>query len=210
MAFPSVYEMTNPLTTVRKQHFWEYFSGATLNSRWTFADYSSTGSGAMSDSVNGGYIVTTGSATNARSGISFNSVKPFAHDGSVMIASVKRNTANSFINTGFSESSDIAGTTTNSIFYENDTSDTFIQLYNKGTGSALTTVTDVPIHTNYTDVKIELLSSTTARMSLDGVLKVDITTSLLPTVALQPNFLVLRRSSGNATGNIKYMECYNT
>ena len=27
MAFPSVYEMTNPLTTVRKQHFWEYFSG---------------------------------------------------------------------------------------------------------------------------------------------------------------------------------------
>ena len=28
MAFPSVYEMTNPLTTVRKQHFWEYFSGA--------------------------------------------------------------------------------------------------------------------------------------------------------------------------------------
>jgi hypothetical protein len=34
MAFPSVYEMTNPLTTVRKQHFWEYFSGATLSSKW--------------------------------------------------------------------------------------------------------------------------------------------------------------------------------
>ena len=30
MAFPSVYEMTNPLTTVRKQHFWEYFSGSKL------------------------------------------------------------------------------------------------------------------------------------------------------------------------------------
>ena len=30
MAFPSVYEMTNPLTTVRKQHFWEYFSGSTI------------------------------------------------------------------------------------------------------------------------------------------------------------------------------------
>ena len=208
MAFPSVYEMTNPLTTVRKQHFWDYFSGATLNSRWTFTNHLGAGSGAMSDSVDGGYIVTTASATNNRSGISFNDIRPFAHDGSVMIASVKRNTASSFIYTGLSESSDSAGSDANSISCENDTSDTFIQLYNKGTGSALTTVTDVPIHTNYTDVKIELLSSS-ATMSLDGVLKADIT-SFLPTVALQPNFLVLRRSSGNATGNIKYMECYNT
>ena len=208
MAFPSVYEMTNPLTTVRKQHFWDYFSGATLNSRWTFTNHLGAGSGAMSDSVDGGYIVTTASATNNRSGISFNDIRPFAHDGSVMIASVKRNTASSFIYTGLSESSDSAGSDANSISCENDTSDTFIQLYNKGTGSALTTVTDVPIHTNYTDVKIELLSSS-ATMSLDGVLKADIT-SFLPTVALQPNFLVLRRISGNATGNIKYMECYNT
>ena len=30
MAFPSVYEMMNLLTTVRKQHFWEYFSGASI------------------------------------------------------------------------------------------------------------------------------------------------------------------------------------
>jgi hypothetical protein len=30
MTFDSVYEMTNPLTTVRKQHFWEYFSGSKL------------------------------------------------------------------------------------------------------------------------------------------------------------------------------------
>jgi hypothetical protein len=25
MTFDSVYEMTNPLTTVRKQHFWDWF-----------------------------------------------------------------------------------------------------------------------------------------------------------------------------------------
>ena len=35
MAFPSVYEMTNPLTTVRKQHFWEYFSGADITQTTT-------------------------------------------------------------------------------------------------------------------------------------------------------------------------------
>ena len=113
MAFPSVYEMTNPLTTVRKQHFWDYFSGATLNSRWTFTNHLGAGSGAMSDSVDGGYIVTTASATNNRSGISFNDIRPFAHDGSVMIASVKRNTASSFIYTGLSESSDSAGSDAN-------------------------------------------------------------------------------------------------
>ena len=43
MAFPSVYEMfVEDLTTVRKQHFWEYFSGATLNSRWTFTEINAT------------------------------------------------------------------------------------------------------------------------------------------------------------------------
>jgi hypothetical protein len=35
MTFDSVYEMTNPLTTVRKQHFWDWFSGDSLNARWT-------------------------------------------------------------------------------------------------------------------------------------------------------------------------------
>ena len=30
MTFDSVYDMTNPIDTVRKQHFWEYFSGSKL------------------------------------------------------------------------------------------------------------------------------------------------------------------------------------
>ena len=210
MAFPSVYEMfVEDLTTVRKQHFWEYFSGATLNSRWTFADYSSTGSGAMSDSVNGGYIVTTGSATNARSGISFNNIRPFSPTDSVIIGTVKRNTANSFIQYGLGEAKDIAGTDDNSVIYENDTSDTFIKFNTTDSVTAVIT-TDVPIHTNYTNVKIEL-SSSIATMSLDGVLKAT-SSGRVPAISslLQPNFLVLRRSSGNATGNITYCEAYNT
>ena len=35
MVFDSVYEMFNPLTDVRKQHFWEWFSGKSIDSkRW--------------------------------------------------------------------------------------------------------------------------------------------------------------------------------
>jgi hypothetical protein len=44
MAFPSVYEMTNPLTTVRKQHFWEYFSGADIT-QTTESAFNSSGNG---------------------------------------------------------------------------------------------------------------------------------------------------------------------
>ena len=207
MAFPSVYEMTNPLTTVRKQHFWEYFSGDSLNARWTFADYSSTGSGAMSDSVDGGYIVTTGSATNARSGITFNDIRPFNYNSSVMIAVVRRNSVASFINSGLSSTKDIAASLTDSVLYENDTSDTYINLMTTRT-STTTTATDVAIHTNYTAVKIETKASS-VEMTLDGVLKATSTTNL-PTAALQPNFMMLRRASGTANGNISYMECYNT
>ena len=80
MAFPSVYEMTNPLTTVRKQHFWEYFSGATLNSRWAITNWNSvTGATAMADEVDGGLKLTT---SGNRSAIQFNDIRPFTHAGS--------------------------------------------------------------------------------------------------------------------------------
>ena len=32
MVFDSVYEMFNPLTDVRKQHFWDWFSGKSIDS----------------------------------------------------------------------------------------------------------------------------------------------------------------------------------
>ena len=75
MVFPSVYEMNNLLTTVRKQHAWWYFSGGssgTISSGtntniydgWSITDnQSSSGSHSysMDDTVDGGMKVTTSS-----------------------------------------------------------------------------------------------------------------------------------------------------
>ena len=69
MVFPSVYEMFAPLTTVRKQHFWDYFSGATLNSRWTERNglsgdgTVSTSYAVMADEVNGGVKISSNTGT---------------------------------------------------------------------------------------------------------------------------------------------------
>ena len=105
MAFPSVYEMFAPLTTVRKQHFWDYFSGATLNSRWTVDNHSFGGTATMQDEVDGGVRITGGTGTNHSCEINFNDIRPFAHDGSVFIGVCKPNldysTTNMFADIGF-------------------------------------------------------------------------------------------------------------
>lgn len=71
MAFPSVYEMNNLLTSVRKQHFWEYFSGSKLPTatsagvNYTFS--SNSGWGSSNATVSGGSLTvntSTASGTN--------------------------------------------------------------------------------------------------------------------------------------------------
>ena len=96
MAFPSVYEMFAPLTTVRKQHFWDYFSGATLNSRWTERNglsgdgTVSTSYAVMADEVNGGVKISSNTGTWGKTTLSFNGKRPFDATASVMIFNGRR------------------------------------------------------------------------------------------------------------------------
>ena len=88
MAFPSVYEMTNPLTTVRKQHFWDYFSGVhsptgsnTEGTRWRLAGFrGATATAVMQDEANGGLKLS--SSGNA-SALQMDDVRQFSNTGSV-------------------------------------------------------------------------------------------------------------------------------
>ena len=58
--FDSVYESTNPLTTVAGQHMVEWFTGNSLNTdRWT-TSLVDDATVAMNDSVNGGILFTSG------------------------------------------------------------------------------------------------------------------------------------------------------
>tara|TARA_B100001750_G_scaffold85036_1_gene67173 strand:+ start:585 stop:1259 length:675 start_codon:yes stop_codon:yes gene_type:complete len=95
MTFGSVYEITNPLSTVAKQHFWDWFSGRTLNmgndGRWALTNNggNTTGS-AMHDGVDGGYSLEgTGSGSTQQSLLAFDDVKEFSNTGSVIIWSAK-------------------------------------------------------------------------------------------------------------------------
>ena len=94
MAFPSVYEMTNPLTTVRKQSFWDYFSGATVQTPRTWKT-TLVGSATISiaDEVNGGVkLSTTGAnqkATMSTGGDGNPASRQFYYQNCTFIASFR-------------------------------------------------------------------------------------------------------------------------
>jgi hypothetical protein len=209
MAFPSVYEMTNPLTTVRKQHFWEYFSGATLNSRWTTNDYQGTATFSMNDEVDGGFNITGGGASLNSSSINFNDKRQYAHNGSVCIVTYRRQQAQNVNEVGMYNSR--TGTALNdSMMAREGDSFTYKSLFTRNASADTTTASDVPIDTNWTNYKMET-NGTNVRMWINGVLKVT-TTSTMPTAKMQPVVLGLTayNTSGTFDLSIKYMECYNT
>ena len=92
MTFGSVYEITNPLSTVAKQHFVEWFTGKELPTtrRWALTNNGGNNTGSTThDGVDGGYTLEgTGSGSTQQSLLAFNDKKPFnasATDGSTII-----------------------------------------------------------------------------------------------------------------------------
>ena len=92
MTFGSVYEITNPLSTVAKQHFVEWFTGKELPTtrRWALTDNGGNNTGSTThDGVDGGYTLEgTGSGSSQQSLLAFNDKKPFnasGTDGSTII-----------------------------------------------------------------------------------------------------------------------------
>ena len=207
MAFPSVYEMTNPLTVLRKQHFWEYFSGATLNSRWTQTNVTGTGTFAMADEVDGGFSIKAGATTGNASGIEFNDIRQYAHDGSVNIAVWKRVAdTKTDVYTGFS--SVLGLSVLNSAWAVQLNNATNLLLWTGDASAGSQTQTDIPRDIVYHTTKLEC-GSADIKLTVDGVLKVTKTTNR-PTVKLQPVCFVESRDATAREVRIRYMECYNT
>jgi hypothetical protein len=205
MAFPSVYEMFTPLTTVRKQHFWEYFSGATLNSRWT---ETSVVSGAISDSVDGGYSFSCGTGTWNTSAINFNQKRTFSPTTAVAITVAKR-TGNGYVINGFNDSNNTWGNSSNEAAISNLYSATYLAGFNAdGTTQSqgnLTQAVDTDFHTQ----KVEC-GTTATDYSIDNVLGLTRGTNK-PIAKMQPIVSAMHYNSGSApTAHVKYMECYNT
>ena len=211
MAFPSVYEMTNPLTTVRKQHFWEYFSGATLNSRWTQTNVTGTGTFAMADSVDGGFSISSGANANDESYINFNNKRQYEETGCVAIFVSKKffTGGSDGIEMGGLRSNITGGNTDNALVQNSSGGSELTELRTSDASTSSTTASDVSGDTSFHSYKIEC-SATDVKLTIDGVLKITKTTNR-PTIPMQPFYGVLNSAVAGADEvNIRYMECYNT
>jgi len=189
---PSVYELFNPLTTIAKQHFWDWFDGNDKRNWWTFVNISGIGSSAMVDAVDEGFGVTSGASNAQRSAINFNAKRTFSNTDSVVIAVMRRVSSLSIALVGLVEANEpISGSA--SADWRDDTNRTFKSLVTLDSTSLTITDSDVAIDTVFTSYKIEVKSADTKGF-INGVLKVTNTTNL-PDFRMQPIFMSQTRTS---------------
>jgi len=191
-----------------KQHFIEWFSGKSLPSYWTTA-HSGTATTEMSDSVDGGLLISTGSTNNSRGFIGFNQKRQYSPTGSVMISVLKHGSVTGGESyTGLQDGSN-SGSGKGAWSYVNDSwKGAYFNLYTVGASSSTWVDSGYTSDTNWHTHKIELTSSQ-ASLEIDGSTTTTSTTNL-PAVALQPSVGINTTSSANRTLNIRYMEVYNT
>ena len=221
MVFPSFYEMSNPLTTVRKQHFWEWFSGDTLNSRWTEGGTSGTVS--VKDEVDGGLSIATGSGGYAHKRIDFgnagNTGSPTYQTSHGLFSYTAHEWIAVFKWVSGSTSKTTIGLTGGDGAYGNYQSGFSAILMDKNANliyqrrnTSATSTTAQAVDGNWHSVK-NTLASGTLTTSIDGVLSGTGFTSEssgMPTVKSAPIFEVYNSGSGVAESQLRYFEAYNT
>ena len=216
MAFPSVYEMTNPLTTVKKQHMWEYFTGKQLSvRRWKTT--LSGGTVSMADSANDGVKLSVAGvnykATISSGGDGNPAARQFNHQNCTFIGSFKFDAtqASTIQAIGLSN-----GTTDSPRTYDYNTASisdvTNLGIYyvdhGDGSGAVVNTATTDTVDTDWHTVKISLDSSSHITTTIDGNAIGSTITTDVPTHRMAP---IAHLDSG-VTKNmyVNYMEVFNT
>ena len=196
----------------RGQHFWDYFSGATLNSRW-----SSHGSG--SASITGDGMLLT-SPTNGAQSIDLSpsdagKIRPFNQTGAVMIVTSKlvqaqySSQSNGFRTNYYTEGGKYVTMAIQGQTNGNSSDNKIMLKSNNPSTSVDTTLASSAIHDWHT-YKLELLSSSST-LNVDGLLQV--TGSCNPDTRCQPYLNMATAEgtiSGGAKANYRYCEVYNT
>ena len=208
--YPSMYESFN---TVNKQHFVEWFSGNDLDSIWDKTVVGSS-TGVMDDSVDGGYLITTGTSNDDLVQLDFADKKQYSHNGSEVIAVWKGGKSGSTfenISVGLM-SATYALTGVNQAGWVLDNSISSNTYFMKsGNASGVQYLwTSVPYDTNFHVFKSSL-SASGMTGSIDGV-AVGTTTTNLPTGSMQPHIHRQYKSSDSVARilNVRYFEAYNT
>ena len=201
------FDSTPTIGGLSNQRFVENFSGGSLDTdRWQQNNRSGTGTFAMANDIDGGFSVTCSSNAGSASVIDFNNIRPFAHNGSVMIAVGKRITSGGYDKYGLCNLVSY-GSTASQVYASDNSNNTYKNLVTGSGSSASSTLSDVAIDTNFTGYKIEL--STDAKMTINGVLKVTHTTTL-PTARLQPHIGAENNGATAIEMRVRYAEVYNT
>ena len=207
MTFNSVYEITNNLSTIAGQHMIDYFSGNSLDDRWTETNVAGTGTFAMSDSVDGGFSITTATADNNNSSINFNNKRPFNYENSGCVGVVQKVATSSKIWCGFRNSGLVDSENWSSLY--GDGQDGTYKSLTTGDGAGTSTAnSSVANDTAWTLFKIETTPSIN-NLTINGVLEVSKTTDLNDAQKMQPIFQVKALTTGGKEGKIRYMEAWN-
>ena len=220
---PSLYEHLNLPHQVMGQRMVERFSGDALDTdRW--GTYTTTGATyAMADSVDDGFVMSTGTGSNNANGLGFaptstsgnpfNAPRHYSHTGSVIIFVQKWTSHTGSTNASTSgfhaeRRGDNAGANgcagMASLWNTN-----YMLRTCAGNGSQSESNTTVPVDNNWHSYRIELTSSS-AGESVDGALEVSHTTNL-PEDKMAPCFGIQNNASNGASSfNLRYVEAYNT
>jgi hypothetical protein len=209
MAYGSFYEITNPLTTVARSHFVDWFVNNSSDVPRNFHKHDVAGSNsiAQDNEIDGGLKLITGTGASNNIQIDFNNNRPFAHNHAKTIGVIqKESTENCFMDGGFKDG---YGDDNNQLSFCHIEEYSSIDGIFLQTGSTTTTTgADANALIRWHTYEIELTPSNNT-LKLDGMLKATSTTNC-PTSKLQPAFKCLTRVGSSKVGKVKYCEAWNT
>ena len=208
MAYASFYEITNPLTTVARSHFVDWFVNNSSDVPRNFHKHDVAGSNsiAQDNEIDGGLKLITGTGASNNIQIDFNNNRPFAHNHAKTIGVIqKESTENCFMDGGFKDG---YGDDNNQLSFCHITNHTGgnAGIYLQTTSTMVST--GVADDSEWHSYEIELKPSNNS-MKLDGVFSA-VSTTNLPTTHMSPAFKLLTRVGSAAEGRVRYCEVFNT
>ena len=208
-AFQSLTDALDPAPIiVPKQHFVEWFSGDAIDTIWTVTTLAGSNTEQMSDGVNQGYEIITGTSSANRSSIAFNNIRHYEETGCVFIhVSQVTSTASIGSQTGLSATAPEIGDDTIAVGYDTALLGTNYMLKTERVSSTITD-TGVAADTNFHKFKGQMRASS-ALASVDDVLSA-VSTANLSINPMQPIHEVITRTAASKTARIRYYEAYNT
>ena len=210
--YASMYQSRSKLTTVKKQHMVEWFSGKELDTeRWILQNNTALPTVAMQDSVDGGLLMTN-TGTGAGGSITFNNKRQYGGSGNCTCIMVLKSTGG---NTGLTYAgfdrngapSSSASSNSTAVIEMGASTKFNLVVTNAGYGWARTATSIPTADANWHDVKIDVKASD-VDLTIDGTLEAT-RTGVRPTTSMQP-CVTGRNAGSSATTHIRYMECFNT